>query len=74
MEAPRKRIPRNAEDDYTREAAESRQAFVAETTGAQLEQREYLEALAGAVGGRARPARPQPALGRATIIPLWRMP
>jgi hydroxymethylglutaryl-CoA reductase (NADPH) len=37
MEAPRKRIPRNAEDDYTREAAESRQAFVAETTGAQLE-------------------------------------
>ena len=38
MEAPRKRIPRNPEDDYTREAAESRQAFIAETTGAQLEQ------------------------------------
>jgi hydroxymethylglutaryl-CoA reductase (NADPH) len=37
MDATRKRIPRDAEDDYTHEAAESRQAFVAEATGAKLE-------------------------------------
>jgi hydroxymethylglutaryl-CoA reductase (NADPH) len=33
----RKRIPRDAENDYTREAAETRQAFLAEQTGARLE-------------------------------------
>ena len=35
--AARKRIPRDPENDYTREAAEVRQAFVAEHTGAVLE-------------------------------------
>jgi hydroxymethylglutaryl-CoA reductase (NADPH) len=33
----RKRIPRDPENDYTREAAEARQAFLAEQTGARLE-------------------------------------
>jgi hydroxymethylglutaryl-CoA reductase (NADPH) len=35
--AARKRIPRDPENDYTRGAAEARQAFVAEQTGAVLE-------------------------------------
>jgi hydroxymethylglutaryl-CoA reductase (NADPH) len=35
--AARKRIPRDTENDYTREAAEARQAFVAEQTGARLD-------------------------------------
>jgi hypothetical protein len=34
MEATRKRIPRDTDDDYTREAAEQRQAFITEETGA----------------------------------------
>jgi hydroxymethylglutaryl-CoA reductase (NADPH) len=37
MEATRKRIPRNPEDDYTRDAAEERQTFIREQTGAELE-------------------------------------
>jgi hydroxymethylglutaryl-CoA reductase (NADPH) len=35
--AARKRIPRDPENDYTREAAETRQAFLAEHTGARLD-------------------------------------
>jgi hydroxymethylglutaryl-CoA reductase (NADPH) len=35
--AARKRIPRDTENDYTREAAEARQAFLAEQTGVRLE-------------------------------------
>lgn len=37
MAATRKRIPRDPEDDYTREAAEKRRAFIREETGAELE-------------------------------------
>ena len=37
MEATRKGIPRDTDDDYTREAAEQRQAFITEETGADLE-------------------------------------
>ena len=37
MDATRKRIPRDPEDDYTRDAAEKRRAFIAEETGAQPE-------------------------------------
>jgi hydroxymethylglutaryl-CoA reductase (NADPH) len=36
-EAPRKRIPRQLEGDYTREAAEARRAFIENETGAELE-------------------------------------
>jgi hydroxymethylglutaryl-CoA reductase (NADPH) len=36
-EAPRRRIPRDREDDYTRDAAAARQAFIEEQTGIQLE-------------------------------------
>jgi hydroxymethylglutaryl-CoA reductase len=36
-EAPRKRIPRSPEGDYTREAAERRRAFIEEETGVDLE-------------------------------------
>ncbi len=36
-EAPRKRIPRSPDGDYTREAAERRRAFIEEETGVNLE-------------------------------------
>jgi hydroxymethylglutaryl-CoA reductase (NADPH) len=36
-EAPRKRISRQLEGDYTREAAEARRAFIENETGAELE-------------------------------------
>ena len=34
---PRRRIPRDRENDYTPEAAEARRAFLREQTGAELE-------------------------------------
>src|SRR5215207_1325026 len=37
MEAARRRIPRDPEDDYTGEAAEKRQAFIEEETGVDLQ-------------------------------------